>query len=304
MAQIARVARLRSVTGQHRRPIPALAAVLLCGVAACGSGGSGSTDSSALPAVTSAPTSGSTQAQEGSATPRAVPVSSSNPASVGGAVGAHISATIPVKDSHGYTYDIWFDIAASGAIAADTLNAAPGRAIVRWQPISGGQFALGNTTSGHVLPMPDWLGSSCGGDSNHCLSLFGYWPMTSLVCRIKISGVGGVDLLARAASYNLPSPAGAWCVLKYGQANYVPTIEPLDVDGTVRSVWGSADRTFTLMDEKQYPALAAALAKGPPAWAVATPVWMGEQTKYSLPDCGAGMQTIFWRSAKMSCSRS
>jgi len=245
-------------------------------------------------------------------------VSSTNPGATPSApgstatAGTRISATVAVHDGNGYTFGVTFDISVAGNLSEDTVNSKPGQAAVMWSSNLAGTFTITNTTVGHTLPIPAWVGydnisSSCNGNPSHCLSLYGLWPIESPVCSVKmVDSTGYYAFVAIAptveySGYGHVSPPGHWCVLRYGHAGNVSAAgDRLDVAGTASANWESEGIDGVLLNEKDYPTLATALTKGPPVWIASSPTWAGEVTKYDIPNCS--VPTIFWTSAPVACS--
>ena len=96
-------------------------------------------------------------------------------------------------------------------------------------------------------------------------------------------------------------PPGSWCVLNYGQVS-PPQDSELAAGGTVSSTWQSGTITGVLLDEKQYPVLAAALNSGPRVWAMASPTWTGASTSYSISGWVAAAPVVFWSSKTLLCT--
>jgi hypothetical protein len=107
------------------------------------------------------------------------------PASPSAPAGTQVAASIAVRDRNRYTYNVAFSVTVGGALSVNTTDAKPGQANVTWAPISDGNLTVTNTTSGHTLPIPDWLSLVCAADASRCLSLYGFWPATSPVCTVK-----------------------------------------------------------------------------------------------------------------------
>lgn len=294
--------RRRFRVGARRSGSLLAASIVALTLAGCGTGVRTNPSAAGAPVTVSPSVSSSPTAVSSAPIAKAPPAAS------------RVAGSFDVTDRNGYAYRAVFDVGITSNVGEDTANAKPGQANVAWTGllVDGGAFALTNTTAGHNLPVPAWAVSSCQA-TYHCLSLHGFFPRSSPVCTTKTSDPSGhYAYLEFAPSVGdnlkgLPplyiSPPGEWCVLNYGIVAGLSKTE-LAAGGSMGSTWQASGTTsVVLLDEKQYPVLAAALTAGPSVWSLDAPTSKGETTSYSLSNCVAAATTVFWSSKPLTCMR-
>jgi hypothetical protein len=232
------------------------------------------------------------------------------PTSIPVAAGLPVNGMIGVTDASHYSYLISFDVMVDSVAGTtkDTVNAKPGEAMVTWAPTITGPAVIANGTTGHTLPVEQWV--NCGHSETGCMGLHGFWPIDSPVCTTKIAGRMRVDeVVPFAHDYSheysqhvQPADGGEYCELQIGWTVVIATRDPIPVGGSRVFPWVVEEKQMTLKDETQYQPLVDSLRAGPAVWAVILGNANGEVTNYAYNvDSCANAPSIVWSSKPLDC---
>lgn len=276
--------------------IVALTVGLLCVSCSSGSPGKSALGSRAAAGASStAPTSVSTSST----------VSASSQSST--LTSNDLVAQVAVTDSSQYSYGLSFDISVGARADEDVADSKPGQAKVTVSFAANGTLELKNTTAGHNFPLADW--QPCVATAGFCATLFGFWPSASPVCTTKaVDSTGSHAFIPFAPATNTKDnyiyPSGKWCVLEYGAARpFGSGADPLSPGASASTTWQAATLTSVLLDQTQFPALAAALSAGPTVWAVAKASASGPKDSFTPANCVPAAQTVLWSSSPITCEQ-